>query len=351
MISFTLHDLESMNIPNEKLPEDSVKRKVERLLGGGSIEACSDFNDKVISGNFSTEILANSLAEASFSAYYDHRTLILSPDHIWITLTQGLANHVNQDAENLRHHFVDHEGKLKLVVKRDDFIKMGDNNWPSVFSEFSEKIALHIGRKNHAHFIADFSTTGVIEKSVSELVLLNAMNNYFEFVLSTFCGIPKFILEGEVNDWISIRNRVSGWGMYGLDWWVDQLLPCLDQFILAAKGDVDKNWWRSWFKEKSEGSGDIYLSGHITKFFPYIFKSNSLDKDTKLVRTKFDKMTTDQFPGGLSSTPFIWIYGVQDFQMEFIGGFVGTSQLLDSDTQFALRPKIGWAVRDVSKTE
>lgn len=70
MISFTVCDLEPINFPNNKSPESSTKKKIERLLGGGEIETCSDFDGKVTNGGSFTEILANSLAEASFSSQH-----------------------------------------------------------------------------------------------------------------------------------------------------------------------------------------------------------------------------------------------------------------------------------------
>jgi hypothetical protein len=48
-------------------------------------------------------------------------------------------------------------------------------------------------------------------------------------------------------------------------------------------------------------------------------------------------------PNGISVVPFVWDYVHTLFPMEFLAGFVGVSQ--DSRT-LALRPAIGWAVRD-----
>ena len=48
-------------------------------------------------------------------------------------------------------------------------------------------------------------------------------------------------------------------------------------------------------------------------------------------------------PGGLSMAPFRWEYLDKTFPMEFLGGFVGVAQ--DSES-LALRPEIGWAVRE-----
>ena len=55
----------------------------------------------------------------------------------------------------------------------------------------------------------------------------------------------------------------------------------------------------------------------------------------------------ESLPGGLSCAPFRWEYLDKSFAMEFLGGFVGVAQ--DGET-LALRPEIGWAVREAGET-
>jgi hypothetical protein len=53
-------------------------------------------------------------------------------------------------------------------------------------------------------------------------------------------------------------------------------------------------------------------------------------------------------PSGLSKAPFRWNYLDRSFDMEFLGGFVGVAQ--DPET-LAVRPEIGWAVREAPARE
>jgi len=107
----------------------------------GFVESCSKYHGKLVE-SFS----CHPLLGAVHFAFAEHRPLCLSPEIIWLTLTQGLANHINMNAEHLRHHFVRHEGQLKIVVRRDDFVKGSpENPWPEVFAEFSHQIKAHIG--------------------------------------------------------------------------------------------------------------------------------------------------------------------------------------------------------------
>jgi hypothetical protein len=54
--------------------------------------------------------------EAFLAAYTNHEDIILSPDDIWLMITIYYATYVDDNAEQLRSLFVDHEGKKKLVV-------------------------------------------------------------------------------------------------------------------------------------------------------------------------------------------------------------------------------------------
>ena len=56
-----------------------------------------------------------------------------------------------------------------------------------------------------------------------------------------------------------------------------------------------------------------------------------------------DGITSDQLPRHLSRVPFVWDYYATMYPMEVLAGFVGVAQ--DPGT-LALRPEIGWAVRD-----
>jgi hypothetical protein len=59
----------------------------------------------------------HALFEAYLAAYNAHEDLVLSPDDIWLMITIYYSRYVDDNAEKMRHLFVDHEGKKELVVK------------------------------------------------------------------------------------------------------------------------------------------------------------------------------------------------------------------------------------------
>jgi hypothetical protein len=316
------------------------------------------------------------------ASFVDHRPLSLSPDMFWLLIVQGFARHINNDAELLRSQFVQHRGQEKIVIRRDDFVKDSPANpWGEVLGAFSEEIRKRIGDVNHDNIVAAFSTTGAVEKAANEVALMDAMRSYFEYECRTICGIPQVILEGEPEDWRRLREKTSRLGgTYDVQWWTDRLLVPLDRIVANAEGEDCADVWRSLYKYE-EGSGGSYVTGWIIDFFPYLQATAIFDRDSddvvdwnqmpadeqlsilddargaqKRYRTgKRDvrnwhvvdrsvlSIKTHNLPGSLSKAAFKWKYLDQDYDMEFVAGFVAFTQAQDT---LAVRPKIGWAVRE-----
>ena len=311
-----------------KLPSDGV------LLHGGNI---------------------NAFVQTVHIAYERHYPLVISPDDIWMCIAQGFGAHVNANAEKLRHLFVKHEGKEVIKVQRDTFVKGSpDNPWSEVFSEFSAQIRSYIGEKTHDLLIPSFTTTGPIEKAASEIVLMNAFKEYFDYRVCTLCGIPKITLKGTVDDWKQLRERALGLAQFELEWWIDALKVILDRFVEAAEGNVNKQFWSTIYKRVG-GSGGPYVTGWIVTLFPYLndrrnrFLENwDFKEKEKRDGFLFGGATTSSLPPGVASTPFIWEYLGKDIPMTFNAGFMGTVQ---NPMTFAVSTVIGWTVVDGKKVQ
>lgn len=319
-----------------------VPTSIQQLIKGNKPEAVGFNTPKVIPCH------ANGFISALDYAYANHYPLTISPDDIWLTLAQSVAQHIDIHAETLRHHFVQHEGKVKIIW-RNDSLRMGspDNNWMDGFDYFSKEIQSYIGKK-HDLLVSSFSTTAAIEKAASEVVLMDAMKNYFSYGVMTMCGIPEVNLLGTTEDWTSIRTRVQALGeLEGLGDCVKTLDPILSEFVNASKGKVNTTFWGNIYKEKSHGSGNPHISGWANALFLYLKSPKGNVTNPIAIGTKTSRYgTANDFPSGLSKVPFVWDYYGSEFDYEFLGGFVGVDQ--DTET-LAVRPSIGWAVRSVKE--
>ncbi len=294
-------------------------------------------------------------------AFSDHHPLCLSPDMIWLLVCQGVAQHINANAESLRSQFVQHEGKVKIEVERNELIKGSpENRWDELIDELCLLVKEHIG-SIYDQFMPDFSTTGSKERIAAKVVLLDAVQSYFDYEANTLCGIPSITLKGSVEDWQSLADRVEGFAKFDLEWWLTALRPILQEFVCAVQGKARQTFWESIYKFESI-SGGAAVTGWIAAFFPYFKDKHGLAtvKNSWISQggTDLDRLMQGQwgdpeshhsnplptdFPSSLAKVPFAWNYFAETFDMELLAGFVGVAQ---DETTLALRPEIGWAVRE-----
>jgi hypothetical protein len=275
--TFTVADVEPASTPLEETQYQQAIEGLltaERLTKGPAyrpIEACSRRTSGLVA-----EVGYHPVVAALQHAYADRRPIALSPDMIWLLICQGAAHHINANAEELRHHFVQHPGRFTLEVKRDEvtgFQKGSlDNTLPKVLHGFSEQLRDQSGPA-HDLFISSFSTTGPAERAAAEIVLLDSMQKYFYYLHTVMvCGIPAFTLEGTPADWQSIVQRVEGFSDFDLEWWLAALRPVLRQFADAASGEVDTGFWSKIYRihHPDEFCAPGSATGWICILFPYL---------------------------------------------------------------------------------
>jgi hypothetical protein len=233
------------------------------------LEACSRYCGQLIAG-----VPFHPVVAAAHRAFMDHRPLCLSPDIIWLMICQGVANHINANAEELRPKIVSHQVKITIHVRRDEFVKGSpENPWAEAIEEFTGKVRQHIGSAFDL-FQPNFSTTGPVERAAAGIVLLDAMQSYFTYDMDTFCGIPAITLEGTPEDWQAIADRAEQFAFLDLEWWLEPLRAVLRQFVAAAQGNVDRPFWQSLYKYRDESGGPM-ITGWISTLFPYLTESQT----------------------------------------------------------------------------
>lgn len=330
-------EVSDVDAGRKQIETTGAKKAFAKRTGAGT-EASSANQARLAGG------VIHPFVEAAHVAFDEHLPLVLSPDDVWLCIAQAFAHHVDQNAEALRGRFVRHEGKADIIVIRDEFRKGApDNDWPGVFGEFSDAIAKHVGKQRDL-VVADFSTTGPVERAASEVVLMAAMKNYFKYTVLTRCGIPRVTLLGTPADWTSIKQRATHLAEYGLETWIAALTPILDELCAASAGKPDRELWRSFYKFES-GSGGDRVTGWINTLFPSVRKHGADHLEANPSATDWrggHAPAPTQFPSGLAIAPFIWNYLGTLIPMEFVAGFAGISQGED----LAVRPAIGWAVRE-----
>jgi hypothetical protein len=284
-------------------------------------------------------------------AYADHRPIVLSPDIIWNVIAQGFSQHVNNNPEALRDRIVYHEkGKIELSVITKEELHSPNVKWDKLLNTFDNMIA-ESTKDNLADVMrADFSTTDKTARIVSQMTLMSSVKAFFDYsVIYISCGIPNITIEGTTDDWEKVLNKTQQLRKYNLDWWVGDLVPILNEFINASKGNVNKVFWRNIVKkdrpEKFVGGGCSWdrpteLDGWFLKFMPY-------DKKGKRTPQKVTYNYKDM-PSQVINVDFMYknLDTGTTTPMEMLCGLVGIE--VDSITN-AMRPKLGWMVCEKNK--
>lgn len=306
-----------------------------------TLEAMSDRGTVVVN-----HFPIHGLVAAADLAFRQHYPLMLTPDHIWLTVTQGLAAYIAQDPEKWRKRFVAHEGKELIRIIRNDF-SMGslDNDWASCFGEFSDAIRGYIGCETHQLIISDFGTTGPVEAAVSQIVLMDSMQSYFEYSVATLCGIPELILKGEVEDWKKLVAKVEQLNERypELSSWLSHVQSIVSELAQAADGNQDTGYLNDIYKQRSESGGEK-INGWLLKLFPFCkdWRDDSKLMVNPLLERRDASIRHDRLLGPVSKVPFIWEFLGTKYQYEFLGGIVAVEQ--DPST-LAVSPRCAWGVR------
>ena len=269
------------------------------------------------------------------------RPFVLSPDMIWLLINQGFAQHVNANHESLRKYFVNFSGKESLIVQSHKKLKDPSLLWEEIFPQFTEQIRKEVGGHLVETLTCNFSTTTSLEKTVSEITIMETVKSYFEFItIMIVCGIPEITLEGTPQDWEKVLNKARGLKEYKLEWWISQLEPLLEEFVKASKGTINQEFWRNMFKchsPKSCGAPETF-DGWIIKFFPY-------DNEGKRNNLK-QIVGRKKLPSEIVKVDLKYIEAYNDTvietPLELWSGFIGLKQ---NNENFALRPQIGWMVK------
>jgi hypothetical protein len=279
----------------------------------------------------------NPLIGAAHLAFAHHLPLALSPDVIWLVIMQGVSQHINHNSERFRGILVPHDEKKTLTVIRDGLVKgrTTAEDWKSVTDEFVCKLLETSSSEGMRRALAtSFSTTACTERIALNMTMMDTLKSYFTYQVMTRCDIPVVDIRGRVEDWVRIRDALGILDELGLVEYKARIDSILDHFIAAyGEANRDDTFWNGVYNENGGmGSGDVTrVSGWLKDFFLYTNDE---------ILAPHESPSPNEFPSGVSSTPFVWEYLGAKLQMRFASGLVGVEIQRDG----TLSPQLGWAV-------
>lgn len=339
-IRFAVHDV---LIGGDRLPAQKMYLQAAEVLNR-KIESCSDYHSSVCS-----RLTYQPLLAAVYTAYSLHLPLKLSPDAVWLTIAQGIAHHMAIHGESLRDRFVAHTGKIKLICKVEGWVEASpENPWGEAVESWTDQIKEHVGATIHGALRCDFTTTDHSSRIASLIVMMDIFKTYFKYELVGICGIPRIILTGTPEDWDRIVAKVKQLRCFEIDWWLDRLLPLVEEMARARKGVIDLVHWQNICKV-TDAYGGSEINGWIAYFFPYLRRQ--AQGPCNLRNPIFEDgsgFKTFSAPSGLSEVPFTWEQDGKRRIMNAVGGLMGVRQ---DAMSLALEPVAGWAICEATEKD
>ena len=298
-----------------------------------------------------------------YTAHTNHYPIRIKPDDIWLLIIQAFSNHVNANSEELRHYFVDFDGKKQLTVEYD--LSSIDQVNRKVLEDFSEQIneqmKKYLGKELVDILTPNFSTSTYDSKIVCKISIMGAFKKYFDYHMALCgCGIPYIILEGTAQDYREIISKAKNLSKYRFEWYINKIIPHIEKMAEAKEGKIDVNYFKNIIQKKEvtettnpSGMGEYevkydYISGWFLKFFAY----SKIYSDGKYIKFEKDTIKVEDFKT-LANQMLIVPFTIEDevhkktYEMKYKVGFVGC----DQNENKQVFPIQGWIVSPSTKEE
>ena len=332
------------NNPIGKLEKQPIKNFIPKDALGHSLDINKDL--AFIRSNVP-------LLNGFYTAHIHHYPIRIKPDDIWLLIVQAFSNHVNANSEELRHYFVNFDGKKKLQINYAG-IYYKENVNKEILEDFpiqiNKKMIDYLGEEILETLTSNFTTTDYNSIIISKLSIMGAFKKYFDYrMFLPVCGIPYIILEGNVEDYIKIKKKAEKLSKYKFEWYINRIIPHIEKMIEAKKGNIDNNYFKN-FVQNSEITEkrldgclfDIYevkvdfITGWILDFFAYDNNGKRFS-DKSLEVSKLSYLASQ-----IITVPFTIIEEItqKKYNMKYKVGFFGCDQN-ETNEEF---PVQGWIV-------
>ena len=347
------NDLKIELYPNKKARYDFPKHSLENFISKDTL-AHSLNKDQQLAFVDSNVPLLNGF----YTAHNNHYPIRIKPDDIWLLIVQAFSNHVNANAEELRHLFVDFDGKKKLKVKYNlSGIEQVDRNTLENFSEqINKQMTAYLGKELMDVLTPNFTTTTYDSNIVCKISIMGAFKKYFDYEMFLCgCGLPYIVLEGTAEDYEKIIGKAKELVKYQFDWYIGRIVPHIKKMVEAKKGKIDKEYFMNMIQKKevtetkysASGMNEWeekvdYITGWILSFLAYY---KEVSRPNKIKRFEENIIKVENFSklaNQMLIVPFEIIDEVHklNYLMKYKVGFVGCGQNKENEVY----PVQGWIV-------
>ena len=217
------------------------------------------------------------------NVYFNHCPIKLNPNIIWQLILNNFSEYVqnHSDEKSFRQKFVNFVGKKTLISVQIGSYNDVNKYQKDIIKDFCEQISENIGKELIDILTPNFSTSNENSIIAGKVSIMSSFNNFFDYeVMALSCGIPYIILEGSLNDWENILNKLKF--LFKYDFYIKDMEKDIIEIINTKKGKIDLEFWskiimETKIKEKKSSPckfppkyyevENIYITGWILDFY------------------------------------------------------------------------------------
>ena len=292
--------------------------------------------------------------EAYRIAYLHHFPIVINPNIFWLIILQGFSKHmeIKDNSERNRFKFVNFEGREDITIRTDlNLFRASDDQWQVIIEKLLKETSKKINiNKNILNvFKEKFSTSTREEEIATTVTFLSIFKKYFKYTIDGTCGISKIIIEGKIEDWYLLLQKIIEIGNLDEEiiFWTDEIKKIVQKIIITLKTkNPDINFFKNMVQntDRSKKCQPDLINGWIVKFIPYDKNNNKCNFNSP----EFNGLTIEQIPSQIVILPFNFINVFQKYEAEIYTGFFGVSQ---DEKTWSIKPIIGYIIVKVEKNE
>ena len=253
--------VEKNETEKEKKREEKIKIETLKITLNENLPNPKKWNDdKICSFGYNKVFLGY------LNAFFDHCPIKVSPNVIWQLILNKFSKYVNDNSEDLRENFVNFKGKKDLSCIRIGSFKDAYKYEEDVIEEFCSKISEDIGTELTEVLTPNFSTSTKETIIAGKVSIMSTFKKYFNYHFGMCtCGIPYIILEGKLEDWEKILEKLKTLNKCGF--YISDMKEDILKIIDTKKGKIDLDFWRKIIMETKETVRETKkcMSYHVEK--------------------------------------------------------------------------------------
>ena len=178
------------------------------------------------------------------NAYFDHCPIKVSPNVIWQLILNKFSKYVNDNSERLRNKFVNFEGKKDIECIRIGTFKDVYKYEDDLIEEFCNKISENIGNELTDILTPNFTTSSKESIIAGKVSIMSTFKEYFNYRIGMIsCGIPYILLEGNLEDWKKILEKLKSLAKYEFS--TEKIEKDIIEIINTKEGKINLDFWRT----------------------------------------------------------------------------------------------------------